>query len=167
VSRASDDTREHTVGVLRKGLLAGRLGPDTFVARVDAAYRARTHDELATVTDDLPTRHRGWRSLLELIAPRSAPPPGLRPPEMTDGDTRVLGRSNACDYAIQDPTVSLRHAELIRDTGGWRIKDLGSRNGTRVNGWLVVEERLRAGDTLTLGGAEFVFQPPADAVAAP
>jgi hypothetical protein len=162
VSRASDDTREQAVAALRKGLLAGRLDPDTFAARVDAAYRARTHDELATVTDDLPRRHRGWRALLDRIAPAGAPPPCLRPPQMTDGDTRVLGRSNTCDYAIEDPTVSSRHAQLMRDAHGWLIKDLGSLNGTRVNGWLVDRQRLRAGDTLALGGAEFVFKPPGE-----
>jgi pSer/pThr/pTyr-binding forkhead associated (FHA) protein len=58
-----------------------------------------------------------------------------------------------------DPTVSTRHAELVRVDDGWAIRDLGSRNGTRVNGWLATEEPLHAGDTLTLGMTEFVFEP--------
>jgi hypothetical protein len=156
VSRASDDTREQAVGVLRKGLLTGRLGTDTFVQRVDAAYRARTHDELERVTEDLP-RHRSlFHALLDRLAPS---PPCLAPPEMRAGERRVLGRDNACDYALADPTVSSRHAELICLADGWLIRDLGSKNGTRVNGWLAKEQRLRAGDTLTLGRTTVVFQP--------
>ena len=158
MSRASDDTREQAVGVLRNGLLSGRLGTETFVARVDAAYRAKTHDELAAVTEDLPRHRRLWDALVDRLW-RERAPLELRPPEMHSGETRVLGRSYDCDYAIADPTVSNRHAELVRVRDGWMIRDLGSRNGTRVNGWLAKEERLRPGDTITLGATTLVFQP--------
>jgi hypothetical protein len=158
VSRASDDTREQTVSALRRGLFAGRLGTDTFVARVDAAYRAKTHDELAVVTDDLP-RHRAlWRTLLDRLAPIASPPPVLRAPEMRVGECRVIGRAPTCDYAVDDPTVSMWHAELVRTDDGWLIRDLNSTNGTRVNGWLAREERLHAGDKLTLGRTTFRFE---------
>jgi pSer/pThr/pTyr-binding forkhead associated (FHA) protein len=78
---------------------------------------------------------------------------------MREGERRVLGRGNSCDYAIADPTVSMRHAELLRVDGGWRIRDLDSLNGTRVNGWLVKQQRLQRGDTLALGGVCFRFEP--------
>jgi pSer/pThr/pTyr-binding forkhead associated (FHA) protein len=78
---------------------------------------------------------------------------------MREGERRVLGRDLTCDYAIEDPTVSTRHAELVRVDDGWLIRDLGSRNGTRINGWLAREEPLHAGDTLTLGTTTFVFEP--------
>lgn len=71
----------------------------------------------------------------------------------------MLGRNPTCDYAIADPTVSARHAELTRTRDGWRIKDLSSRNGTRVNGWLIREQALRPGDTIELGATAFVFWP--------
>jgi pSer/pThr/pTyr-binding forkhead associated (FHA) protein len=45
----------------------------------------------------------------------------------------------------------------VRLDDGWMIRDLGSLNGTRVNGWLVQEQRLRDGDTLTFGGSVFLF----------
>lgn len=79
---------------------------------------------------------------------------------MKDGERRVLERAASCDYRIEDVTVSSRHAELIRLGDDWLIRDLHSRNGTRVNGWLVDEEMLRAGDTLTLGSTIFLFRPP-------
>lgn len=99
-----------------------------------------------------------WRVLLERLAPETDPV-RLQPPDMREGERRVLGRSLTCDYAIPDPTVSNRHAELVRSDDGWTIRDLGSRNGTRINGWLAHEERLQPGDTLTLGATEFVFEP--------
>jgi pSer/pThr/pTyr-binding forkhead associated (FHA) protein len=99
-----------------------------------------------------------WRVLLERLAPE-AEPIRLHPPAMREGESRVLGRDSTCDYAIPDPTVSHRHAEIRRVEGGWAIRDLGSRNGTRINGWLAHEERIRPGDTLTLGTTEFVFEP--------
>jgi pSer/pThr/pTyr-binding forkhead associated (FHA) protein len=158
VSRASDDTREQTVGVLRQGLLHGRLGTDTFVERVDAAYRAKTHAELADVTSDLPRRSFRLRAAIERLL-RGPGPLTLRAPEAEVGDRRVLGRGSACDYIVYDATVSSRHAELVRVEDGWVIADLGSRNGTRVNGWLIKEQRLRAGDTIMLGASVFLFDP--------
>jgi hypothetical protein len=164
VVRASDDTREHTVAVLRKGLLRGRLGTDTFVERVDAAYGAKTRDQLASLTHDLPRPRALWRSIYErLRVAADERTPGrviaLRPPELDCGDRRVLGRDPACDFAIADPSVSARHAELLRTGDGWLIRDLESRNGTRVNGWLVTEQDLHPGDTLSLGATVFVFRP--------
>ena len=127
------------------------------VARIDAAYRAKTHDELAPLTGDLPARGGIWAALRERLSHPA--PVALCPPDMDDGDRRVLGRNASCDYAIADRCVSARHAELIRVRDGWMIKDLGSRNGTRVNGWLVSEQRLRAGDCVTLGTTDLLFQP--------
>ena len=149
------------MAALRQGLLSGRLGTDTFVERIDAAYHAKTHDELAAVTRDLPRSRRVWRAVVARLSPAvETPAVPLRPPEMRDGESRVLGRNQSCDYSIADPTVSGRHAALSRCGDGWRIRDLGSRNGTRVNGWLVTEQALRPGDTIALGATVFVFRPP-------
>ena len=140
--------------------MTGRLGTDTFVERVDAAYQAKTHDELEAVTRDLPRHRRVWHALVARMATAAAPPPlPLEPPPMREGEARVIGRNPSCDYAIPDATVSARHAELIRTREGWRIKDLSSRNGTRVNGWLVGEQALMPGDTIELGAVLFVFRP--------
>jgi len=148
---------------LSRGLVAGRLGTETFVERIDAAYRAKTHDELAALTEDLPPVRRLWQAIVARLASGGQldRPIPLCPPVMLVGESRVLGRKPSCDYAIADPTVSGRHAELSRTAEGWRIKDLGSRNGTRVNGWLVDERALEEGDIVALGAAVFVFRPPA------
>jgi pSer/pThr/pTyr-binding forkhead associated (FHA) protein len=54
--------------------------------------------------------------------------------------------------------VSRRHAELVRGPDGWLLSDLGSHNGTRLNGWLVRQAvAVRAGDRLEFGSAVFVI----------
>lgn len=63
--------------------------------------------------------------------------PGKERVFLLDHSPMVVGRggSTPVDIAIGgDPAVSRRHAELVRDDGGWTIRDLGTANGTRVNG---------------------------------
>ena len=75
------------------------------------------------------------------------------------GTTFTIGRTQDCDLRISDMSVSRRHAELTRGEDGWLLSDLGSHNGTRINGWLVREPvPLRPGDTVQFGSALFVVQ---------
>lgn len=72
------------------------------------------------------------------------------------GDSFSIGRSSGCDLAIADLTVSRTHARLDRTPDGWLLTDLGSTNGTRVNGWRVRGEvRVRPGDLVSFGDAEY------------
>jgi serine phosphatase RsbU (regulator of sigma subunit) len=66
----------------------------------------------------------------------------------------VIGRSSKCDLSIPDRFLSRRHARLYRDDDAWLVEDLGSRNGTFVNGRRV--ERPQAvgpGDVLTMSAS--------------
>ena len=99
---------------------------------------------------------RELRGIVDRLVGGSGPRT-LAAPDLKAGECRSLGRGRFCDYVLYDPTVSNRHAELVRLDDGWAIRDLGSLNGTRVNGWLVKEQRLRDGDTLTFGGSVFLF----------
>jgi pSer/pThr/pTyr-binding forkhead associated (FHA) protein len=68
----------------------------------------------------------------------------------------TIGRANDCDCVLADATVSRRHAELRRDGGRWLLRDLGSRNGTRVNGMRVLETtEVHPGDRVALGEARY------------
>ena len=76
----------------------------------------------------------------------------LRGQVVLDGERLVLGRGNACDVLVDDEAVSNDHLELSRHGGAVLATDLGSRNGTRLNGQrLDRPTRLRHGDTLALG----------------
>ena len=75
------------------------------------------------------------------------------------GTSFTIGRTQDCDLRIADLSVSRRHAQLDRGEDGWLLSDLGSHNGTRVNGWLVREPvPVRPGDVLQFGSAMFVIQ---------
>jgi hypothetical protein len=65
----------------------------------------------------------------------------------------VVGRSSRCDIVLWDATISRRHARLIFRDGRWVLQDLGSTNGTTLNGRRVGRCELRPGDDLALGQA--------------
>jgi len=75
--------------------------------------------------------------------------------ELPEGRPLIVGRGVASDIAIYDPTISRRHAELTVTPDGVLVKDLGSSNGTCINGARVDEGRLQPEETLTFGKVTF------------
>ena len=70
----------------------------------------------------------------------------------------TIGRTPDNLIQIPDPEISKRHARVWSEDGAWKIEDLGSKNGTRVNGAAAhVVTRLADGDRLHLGSHELVF----------
>ena len=68
------------------------------------------------------------------------------------GAVLTIGRSGECDVIIEDSSISRRHAQIVRQEDGFYAQDLGSRNGSALNGQrLIAPRRLADGDTLTLG----------------
>ena len=75
-----------------------------------------------------------------------------------ESDPFTIGRSRDCDLVLDDPNISRRHAELRSDGTSWRIADLGSTNGIKVNRRRVDQAALRPGDRITLGVTDFDFE---------
>ena len=75
--------------------------------------------------------------------------------EIPPGRSLVVGRGVASDIAIYDPTISRRHAELTAGPDGVEVKDLGSSNGTCINGSRVTGGRLQLNDSVTFGKVVF------------
>jgi len=72
---------------------------------------------------------------------------------------RILaGRAPTADLRIDDPRVSRLHARIEMRDDGVYIEDLGSRNGTLVNGELSEGQRLAAGDEIGIGAASIIFR---------
>ncbi|MFM9025330.1 MAG: FHA domain-containing protein [Planctomycetaceae bacterium] len=67
----------------------------------------------------------------------------------------VVGRRESSDIVLRFPNVSGRHCELVVIDGYWMAKDLGSSNGTKINGVRVAEQRLEPGDKLAVANHEF------------
>jgi hypothetical protein len=184
LTRASDAERDDAVMQLKDEFVAGRLSQETFVNRVQDALQARRRDEIRPLLADLPPlppRRSGQDRLKDLTTPLvravgdavratvraagSARPVGGRPPAELffppDGEQTAfsIGRDESCDMFVADMTVSRIHARLTRGAVGWILADLGSTNGTRVNGWRVREPvALRGGDRVRFGRAAFVMR---------
>ena len=75
--------------------------------------------------------------------------------EVTPGRALVVGRAVTSDFPIYDPTVSRRHAEVSHSDGGVIVKDLGSSNGTFVNGEQIAEAVAGRDDIVTFGKVAF------------
>jgi hypothetical protein len=67
------------------------------------------------------------------------------------GSRFVIGRLPACDLTLDDTTVSREHAALVRRGETWWLVDLGSTNGSKVNGRRAAEQPVAVGDRLELG----------------
>jgi hypothetical protein len=150
---------------LRAGLADGRLTHDTFVHRTEATLLARTAADLRDLVADLPARRR-------LGAVATAVYRGIRGSakrwqhgfplvlRLPSGSQRrfTIGRELACDLTLADNTVSRWHASLHRDGDGWLLDDLGSTNGTWLNGWRVTTASpVIPGDLLSFGALTFVL----------
>jgi pSer/pThr/pTyr-binding forkhead associated (FHA) protein len=73
-------------------------------------------------------------------------------------DVTIIGRREDCDFRIPLGEISRKHCRLIKDGDTLRAEDLGSSNGTYVNGVRVQEAGLSPGDTLKVGSVVFVVQ---------
>lgn len=84
--------------------------------------------------------------------------PGGQRVEIREGHY-VLGRNLECDIVVNDSNVSRRHAEFTCAAGEVSVRDLGSTNGTRVNGVVVTgEQLLQHGDVVGLGSVQVTFE---------
>jgi FHA domain/DUF1707 SHOCT-like domain len=164
--RPSDRERDAVVRALSDSTAAGRISTDTFSHRVERAYLARSRRELNDLMTDLPPPGRLHRSLVRVVERSAAALADIRSawrePHVErlclprSGAALTLGRSSRCDCVIGSETVSRQHARIREVDGTWRLTDLGSLNGTHVNGWRVgAEVELRPGDRLSLGGVRF------------
>jgi hypothetical protein len=167
--RPSEAERERVVRLLRDRSVEGRISSDTFADRIELAYAARSSAELTELTSDVRPAGRVRRALLAAVEwasrldadieaawtrPRV---PAIALPS-TDGRRCLIGRAPTSDCLLPDDCVSRRHAEVWRDGDRWMLRDLHSRNGTRVNGVRVVEPvEVRPGDRVNLGGAQYRF----------
>jgi phosphoserine phosphatase RsbU/P len=76
-----------------------------------------------------------------------------------EGEAVSIGRASDCSIPIKDRYLSRKHAEILSVGNGWILKDLGSANGTYLNGTRVErDETLKTGDRIRLGDTEIVFE---------
>jgi hypothetical protein len=165
--RASDVQRDRVVEELANQVAQGRMSTDTFERRLGRALQARSEAELVDLIHDLPPRNRLVDRVVGAISSLSAATARIesawRMPRLPrfllpSAQTRILvGRAPGCHFVLTDLTVSRFHAEIYQDGHGWVITDLGSMNGTRVNGWrLTGSAPVHPGDQIGFGNSTFV-----------
>ncbi|GIW81416.1 MAG: hypothetical protein KatS3mg105_3223 [Gemmatales bacterium] len=69
-----------------------------------------------------------------------------------------IGRRDSCDICLKFAKISGEHCELTYADGYWRITDLGSTNGTKVNGVRIQHKKLRPGDEITIADRRFTIE---------
>jgi len=128
------------------------------VARLGAAARLRASAGLgAAARLGASARLTGRRAVRAVDRWLRGWPPALTLPRGAQSRF-TIGRESACDMTLADDTVSRWHASLERRAGGWLLADLGSTNGTRLNGWRVNHPTwVRPGDMVSFGSVTFVL----------
>ncbi|MDX3850715.1 DUF1707 and FHA domain-containing protein [Streptomyces sp. AK02-01A] len=166
-ARLSDAERDRVLTVLREGAAQGKLSHDTFLHRMDLALAARRVDELKMLTADLESEGRWSRRLFGTVSRMSAFSlrlrrawqverlPKLLMPQPSPYPLRI-GRDPANGLRLSHDTVSRLHAELSTQGGLWVLRDLGSTNGTTVNGRRVTSTVVvYDGDMVSFGQMSF------------
>lgn len=144
---------------------------DEAVARGEIRVAATVVDEAgARVRDDRPMPASSDTVVLPRsgheVAPESARraylvvrPDGSRPVRFDLGGALIsIGRASDNDVILDDPQVSRHHCQLKLQHGAYSFADLGSRNGSWVNGQPVSEVALGPGDLIRIGSTEIEFQ---------
>ncbi len=94
----------------------------------------------------------------EATAFGESPPAGAAPRAVrVEGEQLTIGRDEANDVVLDDPNVSRFHAEIVTGGGAAELRDLGSRNGTRVDGEAVTRARLEVGSEIRIGAFRLLF----------
>jgi hypothetical protein len=158
---SSDAVRREIDQTLRAAYGEGLISPGTLAHRLDELLSSRIINPAHLVGDlSLRTPQRRFQALLGRVMkyaygvlrrPVSWPECVLALDWSGAADELLLGRDRSCAVVLDDPTVSRRHAHLRYRDGAWIVRDLGSTNGTTVNGASVTRSQLRPGDLVAFG----------------
>jgi pSer/pThr/pTyr-binding forkhead associated (FHA) protein len=117
-------------------------------AKADSDERASLNPADAAAVDALPSGSA-------LLVVQRGPGAGSR--YLLDTDLSTVGRHPESDIFLDDITVSRRHVEFRRDDGTFRVHDVGSLNGTYLNGDRVDDAELQSGDEVRIGKFRLIF----------
>ena len=107
--------------------------------------------DVEIVRPEIPRQPWAW------LRPRGE---GMKPGFPINKGQVFVGRDVACEVMVNHSSVSRKHAEVVRLAEGYLLRDLGSRNGTFVNGQRVQEYLLQDGDMVAFGDMQLNFQAP-------
>jgi len=131
------------------GAVLNPQSDDTTITFMPVEPAGDTEEELTVTLDELP------ESMGMLVVKRG---PNAGSKFVLESDVTRAGRHPDSEIFLDDITVSRRHAEIVRNNGGYDLKDVGSLNGTYLNRERIEGAvRLRNGDELQIGKFKLVF----------
>ncbi|GAB2672834.1 FHA domain-containing protein [Thalassiella azotivora] len=140
-----------------EGADAPRRAPDTTMtfstvpaAESEAAAESGLSQDESAAVDALPLGSA-------LLVVQRGPNSGAR--FLLDSERTTVGRHPDSNIFLDDVTVSRKHAEFVRDGQGFRVRDVGSLNGTYVNRDRVDDVPLRSGDEVQVGKYRMTYHP--------
>ena len=116
----------------------------TRIFRTEESSGGEIDQGTATISADEARRHGLAREIVEVVL-------GDEKHQLEGRGPWSVGRSQENDIVINDPNVSRRHARISRADNGFVVEDLGSTNGTLLDGAPIDRERIEGGDELTFG----------------
>ena len=116
----------------------------TRIFRTEESSGGEIDQGTATISADEARRHGLAREIAEVVL-------GDEKHQLEGRGPWSVGRSQENDIVINDPNVSRRHARISRADNGFVVEDLGSTNGTLLDGAPIDRERIEGGDELTFG----------------
>jgi hypothetical protein len=137
--------------------VTGRVEPDASRAaeplgRADGGAAMPVGPHTAMLPGQAPSRVRAPATLVLMSGPNEVKAYPL------SGAQVSIGRSERSDIALADPGVSRNHARIVREGDDFIVEDLGSTNGTEVNGQPVRRRRLADGDMVKLANSALQFR---------
>lgn len=135
-------------------------GQDPATARIPGGGDPRSAEY--TFDDELPRLSADDQRTVDALRPGTALLIVLRGPNtgarfLLDADEVSSGRHPHSDIFLDDVTVSRRHAVFAREGDGYRVRDVGSLNGTYVNRQRIDDAVLQAGDEVQIGKFRLVY----------
>jgi hypothetical protein len=116
----------------------------TRIFRTEESSGGEIDQGTATISADEARRHGLAREIVEIVL-------GNEKHQLEGRGPWSVGRSHENDIVINDPNVSRKHARISRADNGYVVEDLGSTNGTLLDGAPIDRERIEGGDELTFG----------------
>jgi pSer/pThr/pTyr-binding forkhead associated (FHA) protein len=131
------------------GAVLDPAGEDTTIRLMAVESTGEITDEELTVTlDELPEG-------TGMLVVKRGPNAGSK--FLLDASVTRAGRHPNSEIFLDDITVSRRHAEIVREDSGYRVRDVGSLNGTYLNRERIDEASIGNGDELQIGKFKLVF----------
>ncbi len=112
-------------------------------------------DALGDIEEEFDVSMDELQDGIGLLIVKRGPNPGAR--YHLEVEVTKVGRHPESDIFLDDITVSRRHAEFIKSDNGYRVKDVGSLNGTYLNRERIEEAELSHGDEVQIGKFKLMF----------